>query len=318
MSVKVDIAAQYKWPGDGEYFIRLAQLESADVDYDRVMTTQAVIQVTGTKQHAQNQQAHTKAREADKARRVQVLLEVESKPKARSKIASKPKKNPMPTGQVFQANCGSSEREQINTWLEDAYQWVLQAEMCNPFAKEASSICVQLAALWFNPSDYDGGEAKFASSVTATLTRMKMHWKDTDFDCDPALCRSKRGEGVYAFVYPGDRTQTVHMCPFTFSTDNEAEKRQTLVHELSHFNFIGVNEMGERQKGEMDFYYGEGDAVNAAQANPIKAMNNADNIGYFIRDIGLKVGGTGVLCPTWAPLVVTCVVLVLQWSGIIR
>jgi len=54
-----------------------------------------------------------------------------------------------------------------------------------------------------------------------------------------AVCRPN----VFAYVYPSDRSQRVHMCPFTFSYSVESEKMQTMIHELAHFDHIGQNEM---------------------------------------------------------------------------
>ena len=54
-------------------------------------------------------------------------------------------------------------------------------------------------------------------------------------DDDPDLCDGR----TFAYVYPSDSTQTIYVCEFTFNYPDYAEKVQTVIHELSHFNSIG-------------------------------------------------------------------------------
>jgi len=117
------------------------------------------------------------------------------------------------------------------------------------------------------------------------LQNMINHWSKSDWDCNPPQCRPN----VFAYVYPSDTTQMVQMCPFTFTYSVESEKMQTVIHELAHFNHIGVNDQGGQTIGERDLGYGEGTCMDLAKTNPVNAMNNADNIGYFVRDVGLNV-----------------------------
>lgn len=79
------------------------------------------------------------------------------------------------------------------------------------------------------------------------------------------------------------------MCGLCFDDGVAAsEKRQTVIHELSHFNHVGINEQSSGSTiGERDFGYGESNCQELARTNPTTAMNNADNVGYFVRDIGL-------------------------------
>jgi hypothetical protein len=78
------------------------------------------------------------------------------------------------------------------------------------------------------------------------------------------------------------------MCGLIFDdTVVESEKRQTVIHELSHFDHVGINEASSGSVvGERDHGYGESNCHKLAVDNPVTAMNNADNVGYYVRDIG--------------------------------
>ena len=52
--------------------------------------------------------------------------------------------------------------------------------------------------------------------------------------------KSNCGPNTYAWVYPSDWTQKVHICEYTFGPVDYSEKVQTVVHELSHFDHIGA------------------------------------------------------------------------------
>lgn len=87
-------------------------------------------------------------------------------------------------------------------------------------------------------------------------------------DDDPDLCDGR----TFAYVYPSDSTQTIYVCEFTFNYPDYAEKVQTVIHELSHFNSIGST---------TDNAYGEETCYQLAQSDPATARRIADNYGYF-------------------------------------
>ena len=261
-SIVIDIAGQYEFTHDGTYYIRVNNPTDAHITYHDLMKTLTPIEIVGTT--AQKKIA-LQAETLRLTQRAERLSFIQGKTGMKSV--------------TFKDNCDAAQQAAIRKWSTEARRWIEKAAVCD--AVESSYLCGQNVAIWFNPKSDD----KFAASVQDTLKNMLKHWEDSDWDCDPPQC----AEGVFAYVYPTQRSQTVQICPFTFTYHVETEKIQTIIHELSHFDHIGVNEMHGYQQGERDMAYGETKCKALAQAAPVQAMNNADNVGYFARDIGLDV-----------------------------
>jgi len=276
--IMVDITDQYEFDGDGAYYIRVGNPEDGHIRYTDMMETRVRVEITGTeKQKALRRKVEAQLL-SEKAERVSFI---------QAKTGVK--------GMTFKSNCSPSQKANLQKWLVEAKKWLRKAAVCT--ASSGGYYCTENIKTWFNPTTI----AKYASSVQDSLENMLSKWEDSDWDCDPPQCRPN----VFAYVYPTQTSQMIQMCPFTFTYKVESEKMQTIIHELSHFDHIGVNEAGGSQKGERDEAYGESKCKALAQDQPIRAMNNADNIGYFVRDVGLDsdpncVDKSSTQCPGWA------------------
>jgi peptidyl-Lys metalloendopeptidase len=86
-------------------------------------------------------------------------------------------------------------------------------------------------------------------------------------------------QGIYAYVFPGDRTHQIYLCGNFWSSKEVGgfdTKAGTLIHELSHFSDI---------VGTDDWVYGTEGARNLASTDPARAVDNADNFEYFSEDL---------------------------------
>jgi hypothetical protein len=284
-SVDIDITDDYEWVADGLHYIRLGKASApTGMGVADFMATQIEVKIVGTQKQQALAMSLIEERMRDKHHRTQLAL-VQGGAKAKAG-----------TRTTFKDNCSSQNKADLVQWEKIAREWVDAAAKCT--TTTGGSTCTNNIAAWFNPANA-GGQSKYDSSVTKTLKNMQTAWANSDYDCNPPQCKAS----TFAYVYPGDKTQTVYMCPFTFSYSVENEKMQTVIHELSHFNHIGINEMNGFQQGERDLGYGEDTCLNLAKSEPIKAMNNADNVGYFVRDVGTGADpncrDSSSQCPGW-------------------
>ena len=259
--IVIDIAPQYKFKHDGMYYIRIANPEDGHIAYKNVMKTIEEVLIRGTRAQKKVVKDAAILQLAEKSERVSFIQTTTG---ARE--------------QSFKANCNQDHRAKLRRWSAEAKRWLEKAAQCQ--VDGGGYHCTENVKTWFNPDS----RTKYKSSVRATLNHMIRKWEESDWDCDPPQCE----DGVFAYVFPTMKSQLVHVCPFTFTYKVESEKMQTIIHELSHFDHIGVNEMKGYQQGERDEAYGEEKCKKLARTKPIRAMNNADNIGYFVRNVGLN------------------------------
>jgi len=261
-SIEVDLASMYEFTKDGDYFIRAIDPDDGHLHYKDLMNTVVKVTVVNTKKQAEYRAQDQKNRSVNKKTRM-----------AAAEMGL------IQTGQTLK-NCDAAQTAALKQWEKDAKAWLEKAEKCTTQTSSSNALCSANVNLWFGKAP----QSEYAFSVTKALKNMLSHFANSDFDCNGDRC----GGGTFAYVYPSDDTQEIFMCPFTFTFSVESEKRQTVIHELSHFNHIGVNEHTSGIVGERDLSYGEKNCQDLAKSDPTKAMNNADNMGYFVRDIGLS------------------------------
>jgi len=93
-------------------------------------------------------------------------------------------------------------------------------------------------------------------------------------NCDSYICSHPQcSPNVFAFVYP-TVDQYMFLCDLVFNIPDEAAG--TLIHEDSHYQVVC---------GTDDYAYGEAQCRALAQSFPDRASRNADNIGYFARNL---------------------------------
>jgi len=90
-----------------------------------------------------------------------------------------------------------------------------------------------------------------------------------NFYCNAPQC----GGNIWAYVYPTDRTLTVHFCNPYYNAPLP-QQSGVMIHELSHFNAIA-------NPGCQDLAYGPDACRNFARSNPNAAANNADCYNCF-------------------------------------
>lgn len=82
----------------------------------------------------------------------------------------------------------------------------------------------------------------------------------------------------YAYVRP-DKALVITLGEFFFSTSDSgfSSKLGILIHEMTHFKFIGASRDPK--------IYGTNEAKALARSNPQEALRNAENIEYFVEAI---------------------------------
>jgi len=122
-----------------------------------------------------------------------------------------------------------------------------------------------------NTDDYDEWFGAFANArwtnAEQTIRRIRVNTV-VAYACDDMA-------NVYAYVYPADTTHTIYLCSVFWGINRIGgfdTQAGTLLHELSHFNNIGMTN---------DYAYGTTACRNLARNNPQNAVRNADNYEYF-------------------------------------
>lgn len=161
------------------------------------------------------------------------------------------------------AECSNTQVAALDLWIQDATQKIDSARACS----ECS--CAELVDTWFGVTT---SQSVFAL-VTEKFDIMRQKMDNSIYECEADSSSSPVCNGnVFAYVYPTDSTQRIYMCEFTFNYPDYAEKVQTVIHELSHFNTIADTN---------DNAYGEQVCYTLAQNSPGLARTSADNFGYF-------------------------------------
>lgn len=244
MSKHINIARAYEWPSDGDYYLRVKQPREGTI-YPDIMDT--MIKIT-----LKNVASHQHRAAAQQAKRTALAVSMHAPTTA---MAS--------PGKLKYEGCSSKKQREIYKWHADARSHVTSAQACT------TSSCTSLVRTWFGNID----QRELAYSVTSQFDEMSKRMDNSIYVCDNAAMRRICSGGyTYAFVYPVDQLQKIHLCDFTFKVRDYGEKVQTVMHELSHFNAIG---------GTNDEVYGEERSQELARISPSKAVKTADNVGYF-------------------------------------
>jgi len=111
------------------------------------------------------------------------------------------------------------------------------------------------------------------STVDNHFTAIYSALSGKGFGIDCSTCTQP---GVYAYVYPTDKTHRIYLCSvFWSSSGNPAtydSQPGTLTHEMSHFNDVAATG---------DYQYGTSGCLSLAISNPATAVQNADSHEYF-------------------------------------
>ena len=249
--------------------------------------------------------------------------------------------NQVSDGVKFKGTCTDAQKKKIQEALRISIKWAQKAAACTTTTNADPNIpCKENVALYYGTGP-ETSQSRYAESVTKTFKNILAEWEKTTFDCDPDSAKGdeigkKNGlkptcsQGPYGYVY-GTRAegQVVHLCPKVLSMssadfpangatrDEQYNLEMTLLHELSHFEGIGVGPSKDgKVLGEKDLTvtsefglkaYGPMFATTLGREQPIDAMNNADNLSQFARDVGIgAIMGCDTLsnptCPELAAL----------------
>lgn len=166
--------------------------------------------------------------------------------------------------QIATDSCSAAKITELTNWDIDAWDKIQVVRECT------TTGCSTLVDTWFGPST----TSSQLTTVTDKFDTMSARFHFSVYKCaedSPSHCKGD----VYAYVYPSDETQTIYMCQFTFDYPDYAEKVQTVIHELSHFNEIGAT--NDNAYGEQTCYQ----LANGGSADFAKALTTADTFGYF-------------------------------------
>lgn len=177
----------------------------------------------------------------------------------RSSRGKPPQPPPPIEGITFTGNCSASQQTALLSARSEARN----------YSSESTGYLSALRTETDRYSTWFG-----AYTADHRLTAHEHFVKLTDAFTTKALtldCKCKKP--YYAYVYP-DQPYKIYLCsvfwqaPLT-GTDSKAG---TLVHEMSHFTLVA---------GTDDWAYGQAAAMNLADEDPTKALNNADSHEYF-------------------------------------
>jgi len=241
LSKRSRISGRYALEGDGLYYIRVRQPMNEHLTYTDVMRTYTTIFVTGSAEHEERFQAAVKAQTA-------------------KKLAD------AGTGAVSYNGCSSSQQAELLRWHEDARDKIFASKACT------ESSCGATVDTWFGSQTTNG---QFVAGAVEQFNTMARVMDSSGYVCEGGMTARQGnvcGGSTYAFVYPSDTTQKIYICDFTFNYPDYSEKVQTVIHELSHFNHIGNTN---------DNAYGESTCMSLAQQDFQRAIQTADNVGYF-------------------------------------
>lgn len=254
LSTTIDLSEAYPWTS-GVYFITVGQPYDGHIKYKDTGLTRIKVDIT--------------------AKRESRLLQEK---KGSAQYGSDGEINS--SGGIRSKGCSADQITAIKGMEDSARAWITRATKC-----QVDNGCQELVKKWFGKVD----AAQYKFSVGDTMHSAMDKMDNTIYVCQSPMCKSN----VYAFVHATDTEQHVYMCDLCFDPSvQDTEKRQTVVHELSHFDFVGAQMKDEKQIGERDYGYGESKCEALAKENPMKAMDNADSVGYFVRDVGLGVDPT--------------------------
>merc|ERR1711865_227367 len=178
---------------------------------------------------------------------------------------------------IATTDCTDSHRAELTNWEADARTKInniknCTLEYCGPYYAAGDRTLVDT---WF-------GSAMTASqltTITDQFNTMSNLFDQSKYTCEPDVVGSDGCNGnVFAYVYPNDATQTIYMCEFTFSYPDYAEKVQTVIHELSHFDTIGGT--NDEADGE-EACYNLVNGAAASDATKAAALKTADTWAYF-------------------------------------
>lgn len=255
ISRRVRVSRRYQLDGDGLYYIRVRQPRDGHMTYSDVMRTMTKVFVRGTRAH-EERNAEREQHRRDRARELELV---------QTGIKSS----------VKTMGCTAQQAKELTKWHKDANSKIATALKCTK-----KNGCRSAIETWFGKRT---SQADFNARVKAQFKTMKKKLSQTTYWCQSAKTKEKmqqscKGGSTYAYVYPVDTTQQVYICDFTFKEPDYAEKVQTVIHELSHFNHIG---------GTNDNAYGEKNCIQLAQKDFKRAIKTADNVGYFGKYVDL-------------------------------
>jgi len=188
---------------------------------------------------------------------VRILIETASPPLVWERPANSTK-----FGTIVYTGCDDADTQRVVNADSNMGVTVPQAKA------DVDSGCTSSYQQWFGACN-----AVRQNTVSTTLGNINTQ-RNAGYgaDCTQQGC----GRNTFAFVYPNDKTHTIHLCSIFFSTNqNQCQYDSTggtLVHEMSHFTDVG---------GTGDYAYGTAAAQQLAQSDPAKAVNNADNYEYY-------------------------------------
>lgn len=242
-SRRVRLSGRYQLQGDGLYYVRVRNPADGHIRYRDVMRTETKIMIKGTEEHEARYQAKAEERLAEAKMMLEQARLVEG-------------------GVAYSyQGCSSAQQTALTGWHADGKHKITSSLACT------ESSCATLVDTWFGAST---AQSQFMA-VTEEFTRMQNVYENTIYVCQGSEGPCSGGN-VFAYVYPTDSSQRVHICDFTFNYPDYSERVQTVLHELSHFNHIGSTN---------DNAYGERTCINLAQSNFQAALQTADSTAYF-------------------------------------
>jgi peptidyl-Lys metalloendopeptidase len=122
---------------------------------------------------------------------------------------------------------------------------------------------------WFGQYSYSNW-----LTLKSHITKIQsvLNTKALSFDC---ACDAG-DPGTYAYVY-GTQHYKIYLCDefWTASATGTDTKGGTLIHEIAHFKIVANTD---------DHAYGQSKAKSLAQSNPATALQNSDNLQYFVEN----------------------------------
>ncbi len=238
------------------------------------------------KQAIQTQQAAAPAAAAPNAQAVALSGQASLSP------ANMPRLDPKLEQQIDQKNVGDVFRDVWNAItgkrtdaVKSDFNPTQQKQITQAIADQKAMLEGKKAELTrWNKDDQAKFQTSFGTATEAARQKildcvnkeLELNSKTTVDNFKPA---EKGNEGVYAYVYPTDKTHTIYLGNAFWSAPAKGtdSKAGTIAHEMSHFRDIGGT-----KDGFPDSIYGLSGSRELARTDPAKALQHADTFEYYI------------------------------------
>jgi len=164
--------------------------------------------------------------------------------------------------------CSSSQRREVQGWISVAQSQSSRARSCTSSSSGPASGCASVFRSYFGAFS-----SSRYSTVRSCWNNINRNLPNGEVVC---LADHPNCAGRDAWVHFGNRANRINLCSTAFGS-SDAYGGLIMNHEQSHFTYGGCD--------TRDHVYGDRNSRNLASNDPRTAVQNADNYGWFGRNV---------------------------------